>query len=359
MTSEPTPGLPFLPKTVPGRAWLELSHEVVSQVRRLGPGILTCATIAMAATFVSDHHGGPTLLYALLTGITLHFLWTDTAAKPGIDFTARTVLRAGVALLGVRISAGQIADLGFLPILLVLVGVAGTIGLGLALSRVLKLRPEQGVLTGGSVAICGASAALAIAAALPARDDKEREVLFTVVGVTVLSTVAMIVYPVLAQALGLSDTEAGILFGATIHDVAQVVGAGHLVSDQAAVVATYVKLLRVALLVPVVMIVAWAARKASRGGGVKAPVLPGFLVAFAVLAILNSLNAIPSAVSDYLAAASRWFLVCAVAAIGVKTSFGELRHVGPKPLLLLVCETGFLLILVVLALVVAGSGISG
>lgn len=255
MTGGPaSPGLSLSPNVASVRKPLRPIPSSVEAIRRLGPGLLTCATIAMAATFVSEHHGGPTLLYALLAGIALHFLWADTVARPGIDFAGRTLLRAGVALLGARIGVDQIVELGLLPVLLVVVGVACTIGLGLLLARVLGLRSDQGILTGGSVAICGASAALAIAAVLPPREERERDVLFTVVGVTVLSTIAMIFYPVLAGILGFDETEAGILFGATIHDGAQVVGAGHLVSDHAAVVATYVKLLRVALLVPVVVI---------------------------------------------------------------------------------------------------------
>jgi uncharacterized integral membrane protein (TIGR00698 family) len=313
----------------------------------LAPGLLTCAIIAMAATFVSEHHGGPTLLYALLIGIALNFLWKDTAARAGVDFTARTVLRIGVALLGARISAGQIADLGLAPVLLVLCGVISTIALGWLVARILGLSAAQGVLTGGAVSICGASAALAIAAVLPPRAENDRDLLFTVVGVTILSTVAMIIYPPIVIALGLDETAAGVLFGATIHDVAQVVGAGHLVSDRAAVVATYVKLLRVALLVPVVIGVAWVARRSHRGAGsVQGPVLPGFLVAFAALSALNSVGAIPPALSDPLGAASRWLLVGAIAAVGVKTSIGDLKDVGLRPLVLLLFETCFLLALV-------------
>ena len=331
--------------------------KLIATIRALTPGVLMCAIIAMTATFVSEHHGGPTLLYALLIGIALHSLWKDTAARAGVDFTARTVLRIGVALLGARISAGQIADLGLPPVLLVLGGVISTIALGWLLARILGLSAGQGVLTGGAVSICGASAALAIAAVLPPRADRERDLLFTVMGVTILSTAAMILYPPLARVLGLDDTAAGMLFGATIHDVAQVVGAGHLVSDRAAVVATYVKLLRVALLVPVVIGVGWMARRRYRGtGSAHGPMLPGFLVAFAALAALNSAGAIPPLLSEQLGAASRWLLVSAIAAVGVKTSIEKLKDVGLRPLVLLLFETFFLLALVLSVLAIATPG---
>ncbi len=209
----------------------------------------------MAATFISDHHGGPTLLYALLVGIAFHLL-NDGAAGPGIEFTSKTILRIGVALPGARISAAQIAGLGLTPVLQVVAGVVTTMLLGFFLAKPLGHTGQQGILTGGAVAICGASAGLAISAVLPQSKDNERDTLFTVIAVTVFSTLAMILYPPLVHAMGFDDRSAGILLGGTIHDVAQVVGAGHLISDTAAVVATYVKLLRVAMLMPVVMVFA-------------------------------------------------------------------------------------------------------
>ncbi len=208
----------------------------------------------MSATFLSEHHGGPTLLYALLIGMTLYFLSKGTVAAPGIQFASRFVLRLGVAMLGVRISAGKIAELGVLPIAIVVCGVISTILLGRFIAQRFELTPVQGVLTGGAVAICGASAALAISAVLPRSKDSESNTLFTVIAVTLLSTIAMVLYPVLIHAVGFSHHKAGILLGGTIHDVAQVVGAGYLISDETGIVATYVKLLRVAMLVPVVTV---------------------------------------------------------------------------------------------------------
>jgi uncharacterized integral membrane protein (TIGR00698 family) len=319
--------------------------------RHFAPGVLISVTIAMAATFISDHHGGPTLLYALLVGIAFHFLSKDATAAPGIEFSSRTILRIGVALLGARISAGQIAELGLMPVLLVPIGVISTIVLGRYAAKPLGLSVNQGVLTGGSVAICGASAALAISAVLPQTKEHERDTLFTVIAVTVFSTVAMILYPPLVRTLGLDDRAAGILLGGTIHDVAQVVGAGHLISDRAAVVATYVKLLRVAMLMPAVMAIAWIyAPKTAAAAGQRAPLLPLFLVAFAALAVINSFGLIPSFAVEPLSSASRWCLVCAIAALGMKTSVEKLSEVGWRPLALIAAETVFILALVLAAL---------
>jgi uncharacterized integral membrane protein (TIGR00698 family) len=190
--------------------------------RALFPGILASAVLAAAAAFLSQHYGAPVMLLALLLGMAMNFLSDEGACVPGVEFTARTVLRIGVALLGLRITLLQIAALGWQPVALVMLSVALTIGTAIVAARLLGFRAGFGLLSGGATAICGASAALAIAAALPNHPLKERATLFTVLGVSALSTFAMIVYPMLAQVTGLDTREAGIFLGATIHDVAQV-----------------------------------------------------------------------------------------------------------------------------------------
>ncbi|WP_235906830.1 YeiH family protein [Pseudomonas saliphila] len=311
------------------------------------PGVMICVTIALATTFIADHYGGPTLLYALLFGMTLHFLTEEGRSLAGVEFASRTILRLGVALLGVRITLEQVAELGIGPVLTVILGVILTIALGALLARMLGLSREMGLLTGGSVAICGASAALALSAVMPRNETLERNTIVTVVGVTTLSTVAMIVYPLIVGALGLSDTDAGILLGGTIHDVAQVVGAGYMISEGTGDVSTFVKLLRVAMLVPAVMVFIFLYRRnRQESGGAKVPALPSFLVAFMVLVLINSMGWIPPMVTDAFTDMSRWCLVTAIAALGIKTSFQKLAVVGWKPVILMMAETIFLLLLV-------------
>src|SRR5262249_36902032 len=162
--------------------------------------------------------------FALLIGMAFHFLHEEGRCVAGIEFASRTVLRLGVALLGVRITFDQIASLGFAPVAMVVVGVSTTILFGLALADRLKLSRIFGVLSGGAVAICGVAAALAIATVLPRTPQSERDTILAVVSVTTLSTIAMIAYPILVVALGFDERHAGIFLGGTIHDVAQVIG---------------------------------------------------------------------------------------------------------------------------------------
>jgi uncharacterized integral membrane protein (TIGR00698 family) len=319
--------------------------------RLLFPGVLASAVVAAAATFLSQHYGAPVMLFALLLGMAMNFLSGEGPCKPGIEFTARQVLRVGVALLGLRITASQVAALGWPPVILVVVSVILTIGISMLVARVMGFQSLFGLLSGGATAICGASAALALAAALPGHPQKERATLFTVVGVSALSTIAMIAYPMLAQWFGLDDRTAGVFLGATIHDVAQVVGAGYGISKEAGDVATFVKLMRVAMLLPVIVFAVMLVR--TRGvetGGERPPILPGFAVAFAVLVAVNSTGWLPPSLPALGGDVSRWCLVASIAAIGMKTQLKDVVAVGIKPVMLMLGETVFLAALVLGAL---------
>ncbi|MBD3766309.1 MAG: putative sulfate exporter family transporter [Rhodobacterales bacterium] len=318
-------------------------------LRLLLPGIAVALTVAAASTFLSDHHGGPVMLFALLIGMSLHFLSRDAVCAPGLDFTSKRLLRWGIALLGARITLDQIASLGARPIVIVLVCLAATIGAGLLLARLTGRDWAFGVLTGGAVAICGASAALAISAVLPRAEGREQHTLFTVVAVTSLSTVAMILYPPVFAALGFAEAEIGILLGATIHDVAQVVGAGYAVSDLAGDTATYVKLLRVAMLPVVVVVLALIALRNRRQDGAPVP-WPLFTLAFLAILLANSLGLLPPALAGLMLDVSRWLLVAAIAALGIKTSLQALFTLGPANPAIVLAETLFLALLATLLL---------
>ncbi|MGH8675584.1 MAG: YeiH family protein [Burkholderiales bacterium] len=321
--------------------------------RWFGPGLLTALMIALAATFVSEHYGGPQFLYALFFGIAFNFLATDPKTRPGIEFAARTVLRFGVALLGVRITLDQIVSLGAAPVMTVVAAVMATIAVGAWLARVMKRPLAEGLLTGGAVAICGASAALAISSVLPPSERSGKFTLLTVVGVTLLSTVAMILYPLVVRLAHFDDAQAGIFLGGTIHDVAQVVGAGYIISPTAGDNATFVKLLRVAMLLPVVLVFSLI----FRGRGVTAdgtPLLPWFLIGFAALVAASSAGLFSAPVIAGLSEISRWCLVTAIAALGVKTSFQDFASLGWRPVVLMVGETAFLALLILGVLIVRG-----
>ena len=337
---------------------MTLPHSVALRVNHLGAllggisrGVLVAVMVAVTAQFLSEHYGAPAMLMALLLGIAFAFLAEEGRCVAGIEFSAKKILRVGVALLGARISVELLIGLGPELIALVVFGVILTILFALLGARLVGRGWQLALLTGGSVAICGASAAMAIAAIIPyEKQHSERNLLFTVLSVTVLSTIAMIAYPIIANAFDFDDLAAGVFIGGTIHDVAQVVGAGFSISNEAGETATLVKLIRVSMLAPVVLIFSLL----IRSSGVKAeatpdakqsqrpPLIPGFILAFLALAAINSLGWMPAVIADALADLSRWALLTAIAAVGMKTSLRRMLDVGGEAIALIIAETLFI-----------------
>ena len=236
-------------------------------------------------------------------------------------------------------------------------GVALTILCGVLTAKALRLDRASGLIFGGAVAICGAAAALAVSSALPDNERNRATTALAVVGVTVWSTIAMVGYPMIATALAMSDHQAGVFFGAAIHDVAQVVGAGYMVSDHAGETATIVKLMRVACLVPVVACVGWLAMRegdargrGERGLGLSASLFPWFLIGFLALSLLASSNAIAAEQLTHISIAAKALLVTAIAALGCKTSLVSLCRIGLRPLVMLAIPTLVLACAVIAAL---------
>ena len=284
------------------------------------------------------------LLFALLLGLALHFLSEDQRCAAGIQFASSTVLRIGVALLGLRLTIDHVVTLGWQTVLALMVSVGLTIGLGLLLARLFKVGSNLGVLIGGATAICGASAALAISSVLPKSASLERDTALTVVGVTTLSTMAMVVYPIITQWLGFDSVMAGQFIGATIHDVAQVVGAGYSLSQSAGDAATITKLMRVAFLMPVLVVIslvvrAHMAKSIGAERTVKTPLLPWFAVVFLVLMLINSTGWVPSLIQSAASDVSQAFLVLAIAGVGLKTSLQEVTQLGWRPVAMIFLVT--------------------
>jgi uncharacterized integral membrane protein (TIGR00698 family) len=319
-------------------------------VRSWLPGLSVASLVAMAAAFLGGHYKGSTLLFALLLGMALNFLGDDQRLAPGIELAGRSVLRAGVALLGLRLTFDHVAALGVGTVAALAVAVAATVACAVLLARLLKVEASLGVLAGGATAICGASAALALASVLPRREGLDRDTTLTIVVVTTLSTSAMVVYPVFSDWMGFERATAGLFVGATIHDVAQVVGAGYAIGQEAGDAATIVKLMRVAMLLPLLLVVALWLRQPAERGVRGAPLLPWFAVAFALLVVLNSVVALPEGLRSASTTASQACLVVAIAAVGLKTSLREVAHVGWRPAAVVVGATVWLALIAALYL---------
>lgn len=310
------------------------------------PGLSICILIAIVANFLS-RWGLPAMLGALGVGMLFHFLLAKAVYcahfKSGIDLSTRMILRFGVALLGARITLTQVADLGFGMIIVSMIAIFLLIWGSMILGRKVGLGSAFGALSGGAVAICGASAAMAISSVLPTTPAKEKQTTLVVVGVTALSTLAMVLYPALVVMLGLEPVAAGKLLGGTIHDVAQVVGAGYMISPEVGDYATIVKLFRVAMLLPVVLILALIFRVQDMGRTRPLRNFPLFLLGFVALVLINSAGFLPQNIIALLSDLSAACLLVAVAGLGVKTSFRDFIHMGWRPAVMIMGQTLFLL----------------
>jgi uncharacterized integral membrane protein (TIGR00698 family) len=312
-------------------------------------GITLCAALAMAAIFVSKTAPMqlPTMMLCLFLGMAAHSLYDKPAFKTGIDIASRTLLRLGIVLVGARIVFIDFLDLGWPVIATVIISIIAVMALGILGARALKIDRDLGFLIGGATAICGASAAMALSALLPPNKDTETKTAHSIIVVSAIGTLAMIAYPfLLSHGLSLSDTQAGLIIGGTIHDVGQVLGAGYTISAEAGDTALLVKLIRVAMLAPVLIICGIIIGMRSQSTDARPnlkKILPVFLVGFALMATLNSFALIPEMLQSWAKDGAGFLLKMALVAIGMKTSFQSLRTMGWKPIVLVTGATLFLL----------------
>lgn len=300
-------------------------------LRDLLPGIAVVAVSAGASAWLSEHYGFPIILLGLLIGLALNFASHEPATQPGLDFASRTCLRWGIVALGFQVTLAQVWALGPWPFVSLLAIMGFSFVAGLAGARIGGQTRYAGILAGGATAICGASAALALYAIIGRERLSQAQFALTLVGVSLASALAMSLYPVMAGELGLSDRQAGFLIGASVHDAAQAIGGGFSYSDAAGSEATIIKLSRVALLGPALILVAlWIGRDGEKG---KAPVwksftLPWFIVGFAALVVLGSVVPIPEELRAATMTASKALLLFAVIATAMRSDLAPILGLG-------------------------------
>jgi uncharacterized integral membrane protein (TIGR00698 family) len=300
------------------------------------PGVLLVAAIVSAA-FAFRHIPGMGLLSPMIISILLGIAVRNTigapaAALPGVAFSARKLLRLGIILLGMQLTASQIAEVGATGIAILGLSVAATFLVTLWLGRLLGVERKLTELIAGGTSICGASAVIATNTVTAA---PEEDVAYALACVTLFGSIAMFVYPLLPGVLHLSPRSYGLWAGASIHEIAQVVGATFQASPQAGEFGTVAKLSRVMLLAPMVMALGLLASRRPAPGcsAAKAPV-PWFVLGFAALVALNSVIAVPAEVRAALAVVAIVLLSMALAALGLAADIGNLRAKGTRPLLL-------------------------
>jgi uncharacterized integral membrane protein (TIGR00698 family) len=312
----PTPGTPAVADLYGDL--LETAPDPRFPLRAYFPGLAITVLAALAAAYLSEHYGAPLMLMGLLIGLAFNFANGDPRLHPGLGFASKTLLRWGIVLVGLQITFEQIAGLGWIALgsiaaMVAIVTLAGTFA-----AKSIGRGAAFGTLAGGAVAICGASAALALASVLGEKRASQAQLTLVLVAVSAASAVAMSLYPALAHSLHLTDRQAGFLMGASIHDVAQALGAGYSYSPEAGQTATIVKLTRVALLAPALAVVALAfpADSAARRGMIG---IPWFVAGFLILCAIHSLVAVPELALVGAKSGTTAFLLLAVTATGIRS----------------------------------------
>lgn len=268
----------------------------------------------------------------MLLGILVaNTIGSPRVAAPGVRFAVQRVLRLGIILLGARLSLGAILAIGLDALGLVVACMSLALAVALLVGRIFALPPRLALLIGVGTAVCGNTAIVATAPVIKA---EEREVSFAVATITLFGTIAVIAYPFIGRALGLSDADFGTWAGVAVNDTSQVVATSAAYSPEARDVATVVKLIRNALMAPLIVLIAWWwQRRAETGdasGGVRKAV-PLFVLGFIALALLRTVGIIDTGLAALLDELARVCILVALAGVGLSTRLREMRAIGPAP----------------------------
>ncbi|MGX7953511.1 YeiH family protein [Tsuneonella sp. HG249] len=309
---------------------------------RFFPGLAVVAVAAGTAAWLAEHYGFPIILLGLLIGLALNFVAREDATHPGLDLASRSCLRWGIVALGFQVTLAQVLGLGPWPfaalIAIMLVAFFAGVG-GAAISGQSRY---AGILAGGATAICGASAALALYGVIGRDRLSQAQFALTLVGVSLASALAMSLYPAIAGEMALTDSQAGFLIGASIHDVAQAIGGGFTYSDAAGAEATIIKLSRVALLGPAMILVAlWigSSEVDARRPLWRRITLPWFIVGFVALVGVNSTGVVPLDVREAMMTASKALLLFAVIATAMRSDMTLIMRLGWRAATPVICAT--------------------
>lgn len=310
------------------------------------PGIVLVAVITAAAYGLRGVHY-LSVLSPMITSILIGMLVANTAgvpaaAKPGLALCGKRLLRAAVAMLGLQLTFTQIGQIGVMGVVAAAVALGSTFVFTLWLGKLFGIDRGLRYALAGGVSICGASAVAAVGSAVRAKDE---DVSYAVACITIFGTIAMFLYPLMKGALAMDAMSYGQWIGLSVHEVAQVVGASFQGGVQDGEVAVITKLARVMMLAPMVICVSLIAmrRSTSDDGQTSAgSAVPFFIIAFAVLVVLNSLELVPDVVHSTAVTVTPILLSAALGALGLGTRFDQIKARGVRPLVLAGVSTLFI-----------------
>ena len=312
-------------------------------------GILLIALFACAAFYIGEAQFLKNISFSpMIIGIILGMLYANSLRNnlpetwvPGIQFCSKKILRLGIILYGFRLTFQDIVNVGVSGIVIDTIVVVVTILGGIWIGRLLKMDRETALLTSIGSGICGAAAVLGAESTIRTQPYKTAVAVATVV---IFGTISMFLYPVAYRSgwLDLSPQEMGIYAGSTLHEVAHAVGAGNAMGTEISDVSVIVKMIRVMLLVPVLLILGfWVARRQKKDVNAKAEKgkvsIPWFAIGFLAVIGFNSFNLLPAVFVDAINYVDTFLLTMAMAALGAETSIDKFKKAGAKPFILAFC----------------------
>ncbi len=308
-------------------------------------GVLLITLFSCAAFYIGDMAFVKSLSFSpMIVGIILGMLYANSLRNnlpetwvPGIQFCSKRILRIGIILYGFRLTFQNVVEVGIPAICIDAIIVAVTICGGVMIGRLMKMDRGIALLTSVGSGICGAAAILGTESAIKVKPYKTAVAVSTVV---IFGTIAMFLYPILYRngIVDLTPQEMGIFTGSTVHEVAHVVGAGNAMGKEVSDPAIIVKMIRVMMLVPVLLIISYsvmrAAIKSGDASGRGKISMPWFAILFLVVIGFNSLDLLPAGLVDFINTFDTFLLTMAMTALGAETSIDKFRKAGAKPFIL-------------------------
>ena len=307
-------------------------------------GVSICFALAALAVLLEELIPGGLLgasIIALFAGTLINSFFHPAWMKPALKFTSKKILKLAIILLGASLSLNTIMEVGKMTFFVMIFTFAVCFGGGYFVRKAFGLNWKLGNLISAGTGICGGSAVAAIA---PVIDADDKDIAFAMSSTFLFDMVMIALYPLMGKALGMSDIAYGIWAGTSVNDTASVVASGYAFSEIAGDFATMVKLTRTIAIIPTVLVFAYIGTRIKKKelkaeeqkGGKKVSlfkIIPWFIGGFLLLAIVNSAGLIPLAVGGVLKGASKYLMVCALAAIGLGTSITDFKKAGLKPML--------------------------
>ena len=309
-------------------------------------GVLLITLFSLAAFYIGDMEFVKRLSFSpMIVGIILGMLYANRLRNnlpdtwvPGILFCSKRILRIGIILYGFRLTFQDVTAVGLPAILIDAIIVTVTVGGGVLIGKLLKMDRSIALLTSVGSGICGAAAVLGAESAINTKPYKTAVAVSTVV---IFGTLSMFLYPVLYRngVFDLSPELMGLFTGSTVHEVAHVVGAGNAMGQGVSNTAIIVKMIRVMMLVPALLVISWAVArnltKRDTAEQAKGKItIPWFAILFLVVIGFNSFNLLPASLVEWINQFDTFLLTMAMTALGAETSFDKFKKAGAKPFLL-------------------------